>query len=213
MSCKGKRAGKPDAISATARIVVTTAIWLAAGLACSVGRSPTPASDTPVVTLSSPQPGQTTQAGQPVVVQSTSMDPDGIQRVELWVDNTLTRVDANPRPGSPYIVAQAWQSTSLGPHTILVKAFDTQGAEGQSASIPSAFKSLAQAPASTPVAQGPTPPTARAHPTTSVPPTQTPTTPPRPGRRPQPYRSPALLANAGHQASSLQPTGIEVHTS
>ena len=162
----------------THRIMVATAVLLAAGLACSVGRNPTPASDTPVVTLSSPQPGQTAQAGEPVVIQSTSVDPDGIQRVELWVDNTLTRVDANPQPGSPYIVAQAWQSMSLGPHTILVKAFDTQGAEGQSASILISVEAAAQTvPDSTPLAQEPPTPTIGGVPATAVSPTWTPVAP------------------------------------
>jgi hypothetical protein len=143
------------------------------------------------------------------------VDPDGIQRVELWVDNTLTRVDANPQPGSPYIVAQAWQSTSLGPHTILVKAFDTQGTEGQSASILINVEAAAQAvPEATPVAQEPPTPTAGGIPTTAIPPTQTPAAPTStwtpaptllPTSTPRPTPTPAV------KPSPFQPTGVEVH--
>jgi hypothetical protein len=110
------------------RIGAPVAILLLTSLACSVGAA-TPVSQTnaPSVNVASPLAGQILPVGQPVSVSSTSTSPDGIQRVELWVDNTLLRVDNNPSQASPYIVTQTWQSETPGTHAIVVKAIDVNG--------------------------------------------------------------------------------------
>ena len=143
-------------------LLIAVAALLVAGLACSLGPSATPAALTvggPTVTLTSPVQGQKLPADQAVAVNSTSVDTDGVQRVELWVDGAPVRVDSNPAPSSPYIVSQAWQSGAAGTHVIQVKAFDAKGAEGQSQSVTITLEAAARTlPESTPVAgASPTP--------------------------------------------------------
>jgi hypothetical protein len=114
------------------RIAAPVSILLLAGLACSMGAG-TPVSQIngPSVTVTSPVAGQVLPVGQPIPVSSTSDSPHGIQRVELWVDNTLLRVDNNPSQESPYIVTQTWQSETPGTHVIVVKAIDVNGIAGE----------------------------------------------------------------------------------
>jgi hypothetical protein len=157
-------------------------LLLAAGLACRLGQ-PTSAvaTDPPAVTLSSPLPGQLAAVGQPITIQSTSVDADGIQRVELWVDDRQIRIDTNPSAGSPYIVSQIWQSDTPGTHVILVKAYDTRGAEGRSQPLVVTFNSAAPA-TQTPAVAAQISPTPGEQGETTSPPgaTATPTSPPGP---------------------------------
>gem|GEM_PF-1315250 len=125
----------PQPVISTNRIMTVIGLLLATSLACSIGRSATPAAGAPSVTITSPLPGQRAPVGEPLVINSTSVDKDGIQRVELWIDDTLLRVDSNPDVNSPYIVSQPWQSNVSGTHVIVVKAFDAQDVEGQSQPI------------------------------------------------------------------------------
>jgi hypothetical protein len=118
--------------STTFRILAVFGILLITNIACSLGRNATLVPDAPTITLTSPLPGQVASVGEPLAVNSTSVDADGIQRIELWVDDQLVRVDSNPDENSPYIVSQPWQSDAPGTHVILVKAFDAQGVEGKS---------------------------------------------------------------------------------
>lgn len=105
---------------------------LIASLACSIGSKATPMVGGPAVTITDPLPDQTFSLNEPIVVSSTSVDTDGVRRVELWVDEIQVRVDNNPGVSSPYLVSQPWQSGVPGTHTIVVKAFDAQGLAGQS---------------------------------------------------------------------------------
>ena len=99
---------------------------------CTVGPQPTSVASAPTVSVTQPVSGQTLQVDQELLVDSTSISASGIQRVELWIDNVLTRVDVNPDANSPYIVSQPWQSDLPGSHVIQVKSFDVAGVEGQS---------------------------------------------------------------------------------
>lgn len=107
-------------------------ILLTASLACSVGRNATSALDAPSVSIATLLPGQTAQVGEQVSVESTSVDADGIQRVELWVDDIKVRIDNNPGMDSPYLVSQSWQGNAPGAHVIVIKAFDAKGIQGES---------------------------------------------------------------------------------
>lgn len=127
------------------RILVIFGILLTANLACSLGRGTTPALGGPSVTLTSPLAGQTAPIGEPLLVNSTSLDADGVQRIELWIDDRLLRVDSNPALNSPYIVSQSWQSDLPGTHVIVVKAFDVQGAEGASQPVTITLETPTQA--------------------------------------------------------------------
>ncbi len=142
-------------------LLIAIAGLLLAGLACGIGPAATPAALTtggPTVTLTSPVPGQKLPLEQAVSVNSTSVDPDGVQRVELWVDGAPVRADSNPTPSSPYIVSQTWQGNTAGTHVIQVKAFDVKGAQGQSQSVTVTLEAAAQTlPEATPAAQEPPP--------------------------------------------------------
>jgi hypothetical protein len=162
-------------------IVVAASILLVATLACSIGQRAVPEASAPSVTLTQPLPGQTAPVGEPVSVDSTSVDADGVQRVELWVDDKLLRVDSNPKVSSPYIVSQSWQSDLPGTHVILVKAFDAQGVEGQSQPVVITLEAGAQAlPQPTPVVQASPFPGGEETPSTPLVPSETPTAPPLP---------------------------------
>ncbi len=99
---------------------------------CTVGPKATEVASAPTVSLMSPAAGETFDANAAISISSTSISPTGIQRVELWVDGVLTRVDVNPKNDSPYIVSQPWQSDQVGSHVIQVKAFDERGSVGES---------------------------------------------------------------------------------
>ena len=160
----------------TSRILISFVTLLAASLACSIGQKATPATGGPTVTLTSPLPGQTAPVGESVAVNSTSVDVDGVQRVELWVDGAPVRVDTNPAGGSPYIVSQPWQSNAPGAHVILVKAFDAQGVEGQSQPVVITLAAAAQTtPESTLAAQVSPTPGGEGAPSPTLAPTWTPT--------------------------------------
>jgi hypothetical protein len=224
----------------TYHILAIAGILLAVSLACSIGPSATPAPDAPSITLTSPLPNQTAAVGEPVLVNSTSVDADGVQRVELWVDDVLVRVDGNPKVSSPYVLSQSWQSNVPGTHVIVVKAFDAQGAEGRSQPVVVNLEAAAQVvPESTPTAQAsptpageePPPPEPTVSPTllpTSTPtPTSTPfvvCTPPAcktdevyycegdcPGGCGTQCATPTPTVTPTPTPPAFQPTGIETH--
>jgi hypothetical protein len=181
------------------RLVVAASILLLATLACSIGQRAVPEASAPSVTLTHPLPGQTAPVGEPISVDSTSIDADGVQRVELWVDDTLLRVDSNPKGSSPYIVSQSWQSDLPGTHVILVKAFDAQGVEGQSQPVVITLEAAAQTlPQFTPVAQASPIPGGEETPSTPMAPSETPTPSPLPTETPtsvvsEPTNTPGVM--------------------
>jgi hypothetical protein len=88
----------------------------------------------PQVTIQ--QPGQTTvvQAGQVVTIQSLATSDNGIGRSELWVDSALYATSSGGGATS-FTASQAWSSTTLGEHTLFVRAYDNLGQATDSASI------------------------------------------------------------------------------
>lgn len=221
------------------RILTIVGILLAASLACSIERAATPAAGGPTVTISSPLPDQTAPVGEPLAVGSTSVDADGVQRVELWVDDQLLRIDSNPDVNSPYIVSQSWQSDVPGTYVIVVKAFDGQGAEGHSQPVtitlgtetqsvpePTQVSQVSPTPSATPK-PAPTPTPSLPPAATSTPSPQTPTntpvvtcTPP-PCKADEVYYCPGVCpGGCGTLCAtptptvpppSFEPTGIETH--
>jgi hypothetical protein len=228
----------------TERAYPTLAVFgvlLVVSLACSLGRSATPMTDGPTVTLTSPRPGQTAPVGEQILVHTTSEDTDGVQRVELWVDDELIRADTNPDVNSPYIVSQPWQSNIAGTHIILVKAFNTQGTEGQSEPIAITLEAKTQLlPESTPVAGVSSTPSSEESRPTSAASTGTPTPPMPPTQAtsltltpdvvctPPPCKTGEVLycpevcpGGCGAQCAtptpttvppSFEPTGVETHS-
>src|SRR5262245_25551672 len=86
----------------------------------------------PVVTLSNPQPGEQLETGREIKVQSTSIDPAGIARVELVVNGEPIWVDANaqPQPNTPFIVAQPWLPRTPGRYILQARAYNTNNLIG-----------------------------------------------------------------------------------
>jgi len=64
--------------------------------------------------------------GRAIDVQSTSIDSEGVQRVELWVNGQLVRADENPNPipNASFVVSQAWEPRLPGWYTIEVKGYN-----------------------------------------------------------------------------------------
>jgi hypothetical protein len=192
---------------------------------CSLQSTPsaTPASR-PVVTLSSPAPGEPLELGQEISIQSTSVDSTGIARVELLVNGETVWVDANaqPQPNTPFIVAQPWQPQTPGRYIIQARAYNMDNAFGESLPlavevgsavaevIPAAPTATATAPgriatatrrrpANTP--QAPTPEESEETPVEE--PTETPTEEPEGTPTPSPTPTPTP------PPQEFEPTGLE----
>ena len=169
---------------ATGYLIRVVVLFATAVSACAPGRMGEQTSAGPTVLVSNPTPGQTVTANQQLLITSISTDPDGIQRVELWADGALARVDVNPDVASPYVVAQPWQSDKAGSHVFIVKAFDAPGNEGVSQPVVITAENAARA---TPVAPTPASPTVVVPPPTTIPRLPTPSsTPPLAASTPAP---------------------------
>lgn len=116
---------------------------------------------TPKITISTPKEADTLQVRTETKIQSTSVDSDGIAKVELFVNNELVRVDANPSPqngGTPYIVAQPWTPRVSGFYVIQVRSYDSTGAIGESQQLTiEVVENLVTVPTPTPQTATPTP--------------------------------------------------------
>ncbi len=78
----------------------------------------------PSVAIMYPSSGSTITAGEMVTISVDAQDNTAVQKVEFYIDGNLVSTDNN----SPY--KYDWDTTGLGnsrPHTIYVKAYDSQG--------------------------------------------------------------------------------------
>lgn len=137
----------------------------------------------PIVIIVSPPSGSVYTVGDEVIVQSTSTDPIGITRVELFVDGDLVRQDPSPiqQGQAQFSLIQSWIAQGAGPHTITVRAFNSQGNWAESGIIINVNEQTALQPtAIIPIATAV--PLATPLPTTvsetAVPPTTAPVPPP-----------------------------------
>ena len=94
-------------------------------LACNLSR-PASTPSKPGVVIDSPASGSQFHEGDSVSVQSTSDDPQGIQRVTLIVDGTTISNIALPNPQTHYTIIQNWTAVA-GNHSISVQAYDING--------------------------------------------------------------------------------------
>jgi hypothetical protein len=88
----------------------------------------------PLVLISSPRHGERVEVGEPVTVQALARDEaERVVRVELWVDGELLEAQRTAASGgiSPFPLLTDWQPLSPGAHTLIVRAFNTQGARAQ----------------------------------------------------------------------------------
>ncbi len=197
---------------------------LTTGLACSAPGFGQPAENgnQPSVAISSPTEGQSVEANQKLQVQSVSIDPQGVVRVELVVDGDVVWVDANAQPeaNSPFIVSQPWTPKLPGTHTIQVRAFNKDNITGESETLTLAVAAPAAAinsqtdsggagsagSSSDTLKSKETPPP---EPTKTPPPT--PTATPKATGTPEASTTPAITTTitATPAPQKFEPTGIE----
>lgn len=147
--------------------------------ACS-GSAPAPAASAPSVQILAPAYGASFNEGETVSVQSSATDPNGVMRVELYVDGQLanTKLAPNPQGEPQFDVTQEWQATTLGAHTVVVRAFNTANGTGEASIAIAVNPRVAAQPTpateNTPAADAS--PTPRGEIPTDVPPTEAPPT-------------------------------------
>jgi uncharacterized protein YraI len=117
------------------RFSILTALLglLAATLACSIGTAKTVAKPTVVITF--PPAGTSFAVGQDVVVQSVAADPQGISRVELWVDGQLAHTQAVVPAATSYTASQPWKPAVIGSHIVEVRAFNVNNVTNDPAQV------------------------------------------------------------------------------
>jgi hypothetical protein len=157
-------------------------------LACNLGR-PASTPSKPGVVIDSPASGSQFHEGDTVSVQSTSDDPQGIQRVTLIVDGATVSDNTLPSPQTHFTLVQNWTAVA-GNHSISVQAYNINGGLSDSAEI-SVDVTQSEATAQTPI--GPTLVTE----TPTVAPTDTPANTPLPANTSIPA-GPAPLDFSGH---------------
>lgn len=94
-------------------------------------------SSKPTVIIASPPSGSVYTIGEQVVVQSTSTDPAGVQRVALLVDGNVIQEDPSPvaQGQAQFSLIQTWVADSVGQHTLTVRATNSQNASSESGII------------------------------------------------------------------------------
>jgi hypothetical protein len=101
-----------------------------------VGCIPQP-SEAPTIRLESPESGLEVVQGERVLVQSLAQDDNGVIKIELWVDGRLYETNrpkqTGEQPGSDAI--QIWEASTLGSHTLEVRAHDADGQVSDPASV------------------------------------------------------------------------------
>lgn len=135
--------------------------------------TPTPGTSKPNVVIVSPASNASVATGATVQIQSTSADADGIVLVELIVDGQTLQNSPTPngQPQPQFSVIQSWTATTVGTHTITVKATNAKLGTGEASITLNVAQQIAQA-TQTLVVQTTTP-----LPQTAVPPTGVPSTP------------------------------------
>jgi len=87
----------------------------------------------PGVVINTPSYGEEVEVGERVTVQATARDDTGVVRIELWVGDELQATQRSSLPGgtSPFPLLAYWRPPSAGTHTLVVRAINTQGVQGQ----------------------------------------------------------------------------------
>jgi formylglycine-generating enzyme required for sulfatase activity len=170
--------------------VLWTPVLLLALCACSPPRAAEAAR--PTIEIVSPPSGTRLAQGEEIEVESRAGDTRGVDRVELWVDDQIYRVDEAGAQPSFHII-QRWRADTQGEHRLRVQAINVDAQTSQPAIIivevldpaaftatpaPMAVQTPTEAAAPSPTATEVPPPTATATvpaPTLTATPTPTPT--------------------------------------
>ena len=154
--------------------VLWTPVLLLALCAC----SPTQAAEVarPTVEIISPPSGARVAQGEELEIESRAGDARGVDRVELWVDDQIYRVDeAGAQPS--FHVIQRWRADTPGEHRLRVQAINVDAQTSQPAVIlvdvldPASFTATPAPTATHTPAEtsAPSPTATKAHPATATP--------------------------------------------
>jgi formylglycine-generating enzyme required for sulfatase activity len=115
------------------RSVLLVVLVLASG--CISGRSTQVAeADLPTIEILSPASGARVAVGEELEIESRASDARGIDRVELWVDGGIYRVD-EARAQPAYRVIQRWRADTPGEHEVRVQAISVDAQTSKPAVI------------------------------------------------------------------------------
>jgi formylglycine-generating enzyme required for sulfatase activity len=90
--------------------------------------------DLPQIELISPPSGTRVELNQELEIESRSSDERGLNRIELWVDDGLYRVDEADGQTAFHVI-QRWRADTVGSHKIRVQALNVNGKTSQPVSI------------------------------------------------------------------------------
>lgn len=84
----------------------------------------------PSVQINSPRNAARVSVDQATLIQAIARDDQKIKRVELWVNDKLQDAQDTNVPGgiSPFPLTMTWRPAISGTHTVIVRAFNAQGA-------------------------------------------------------------------------------------
>lgn len=121
--------------------------------ACS---SSAPTASKPTVQIVAPAFGAEFNQGDTVRVESTAADPNGVTRIELYVDGQLanTKLAASAQGETQFNGVQEWVAANLGAHTMLVRAFNTANATGEASITVAVNPRIAGQPTASPTEPG-----------------------------------------------------------
>ena len=108
-------------------------VWLVS--ACRI-IEPTAVTEAPIPTIEliSPPSGVRIVLGDELEVESQASDRRGLDRIELWIDDEIYRIDqAGGQPS--FHVIQRWRADSPGQHSIKVQAINMDERVGQPVTI------------------------------------------------------------------------------
>lgn len=86
---------------------------------------------TPVVAITTPQNGSRFGVGEPVVVQFSAGDVQGVNQIELMIDGQPVRVENIDPPVNSFVANHIWIPDSTGSHAIELRAFNVAGASSE----------------------------------------------------------------------------------
>jgi formylglycine-generating enzyme required for sulfatase activity len=86
----------------------------------------------PTIELISPPSGVRVTLGEELEVETRSSDERGLERIELWVDEGIYRVDQASGQASFHVI-QRWRADKPGQHELRVQAIDVDGQISQPA--------------------------------------------------------------------------------
>ena len=86
----------------------------------------------PLVLIHNPLNRDRITLGEGIITHATARSPNGVRRIELWVDGVL--IDSRDSPEgearTPLVLSSSWSPSIAGGHMLLVRAVSAEGVEG-----------------------------------------------------------------------------------